>query len=203
MTPDMLPWILARATGFVAVALLAGAMIAGLLVRTRTPVGSLKGSGMVDLHRHLSFLALLATGAHGLFLLLDATVDISPLALVVPGLVPYRPLWTGVGVVAAEIALLVQLSFRVRRRIGARAWRRIHWLTYAAFAGAVIHGIASGTDSASTPAVAFYGGAVGAVAGLTGWRAMSARRGKGTPPRSAPTRQTAAMAQPTPGEAGP
>jgi hypothetical protein len=114
MTAAMLPWILARATGFTALALLTGAMVAGLLVRTRAGVGSLKGGAMVGLHRHLSLLALAATGAHGLFLILDTTVDISPLALVVPGLVPYRPVWTGIGVVAAEIALLVHLSFRVR-----------------------------------------------------------------------------------------
>ena len=201
MTAAMLPWILARATGFTALALLTGAMVAGLLVRTRTPVGSLKGSGMVGLHRHLSLLALAATGAHGLFLMLDTTVDISPLALVVPGLVPYRPVWTGVGVVAAEIALLVHLSFRIRGRIGPRAWRRIHWLTYGAFAAAVVHGLASGTDSASRPALAFYGGAVGAVAGLTGWRATVARRGRGGSTRPAARRQTAVMDRPTSGEA--
>jgi sulfoxide reductase heme-binding subunit YedZ len=201
MTAAMLPWILARATGFTALALLTGAMVAGLLVRTRAGVGSLKGGAMVGLHRHLSLLALAATGAHGLFLILDTTVDISPLALVVPGLVPYRPVWTGIGVVAAEIALLVHLSFRVRGRIGVPWWRRIHWLAYAAFAGAVVHGLASGTDSASRPALAFYGGAVGAVAGLTGWRATSARRRRGRSARSGAGRQTGAMARPASGEA--
>jgi sulfoxide reductase heme-binding subunit YedZ len=179
MTASMLPWVLARATGFVALGLMTSAMLAGLLVRTRAAVGPLKGSGMVDLHRHLSLLALTATAAHGIFLALDSTVDIGPPALVVPGLVPYRPLWTGMGVVAAEIALLVHLSFRVRARIGATTWRRLHWLTYGAFAAAVVHGIASGTDTGSRPALAFYGGAVGAVAGLTGWRAMTGRRGRG------------------------
>ena len=76
------------------------------------------------------------------------------LVLVVPGLVPYRSVWTGIGVLAAEVALLVHLSFRVRKRIGVPMWRRIHWLTYVAFAGAAIHGIASGTDSGSTWAMA-------------------------------------------------
>jgi methionine sulfoxide reductase heme-binding subunit len=174
----MLPWVLARATGMVALMLLAAAMVAGLLVRTRTPVPGLKGSGVVDLHRHLSLLALAATAAHGVFLIADTAVDIEPLALVVPGLVPYRPVWTGIGVVAAELALLVHLSFRARRRIGATVWRRIHWLTYAVFAAAVLHGIGSGTDSGSPWALAMYGGAVGAVAGLTGWRAVTARRGR-------------------------
>jgi methionine sulfoxide reductase heme-binding subunit len=192
MSAEMLPWILARATGMTAIALIGLAMVAGLLVRTRTAVGGLRGSAMVDLHRHLSLLALLAIAAHGALLVMDATVDISPLALVVPGLVPYRPLWTGVGVVAAELALLVHLSFRLRSRLGVRAWRRLHGLTYAVFAGGLVHGIAAGTDTGTTWATALYAGLAGAVAGLTGWRAVTARRPRPAAPARARV-QTRAM----------
>jgi methionine sulfoxide reductase heme-binding subunit len=176
MTAEMIPWVIARSTGFAAFGLLACAMIAGLLVRTRTPVGSVRGAGMVDLHRHFSLLALVAMAIHGTALLFDGTIDVSPLALVVPGLVPYRPVWTGLGVLAAELALLVHLSFRFRRRIGVPTWRRMHWLTYAAFAGAAVHGITSGTDSGSAWATALYGAAIASVAALTGWRASTTRR---------------------------
>lgn len=193
MTLEMLPWIVARATGFTALALMGGAMIAGLLVRTRTPLGTLRGSGVVDLHRHLSFLALGATAVHGLALWLDTAVEIPAAALAVPGLSPYRPVWTGIGVVAAELALLVHLSFRARKRIGATAWRRLHWLVYAAFAGAVAHGIGSGTDTGRPWALALYGGLVGAVAGLTGWRATTARRGNRPAASRSATRQTRPM----------
>lgn len=171
----MLPWVLARATGLAAYALLAGAMLAGLAVRTRT-AAPLKGAEAVDLHRHLSLLALVATAAHGLFLLLDTTVDISPLALVVPGLVPYRPLWTGAGVLALWIMATVHVSFRLRKRIGVAAWRRLHRVTYLAFAGATLHGLLSGTDSASPWALALYGSAAAAVLTMTGWRIAVATR---------------------------
>ncbi len=192
MTAEMLPWVLARATGFTALVLFGCAMVAGLLVRTRTTVPGMKGSGMVDLHRHLSLLALLAVAAHGVFLVLDTAVDIPPWALVVPGLVPYRPVWTSLGVVAAELALLIHLSFRFRGRIGVPVWRRLHWLTYAVFAGGMAHGIGAGTDTGSTWALAIYGGLAGAVCGLTGWRAVTARRTR-RGPRPAPTRQTRPM----------
>lgn len=193
MTPDMLPWILARATGMTAIVLIGGAMVAGLMVRTRTTVGGLKGSGMVDLHRHLSLLGLLAIASHGVFLVLDTSVDIRPLALVVPGLVPYRPLWTGIGVLAAQSAVLVHLSFRFRRRIGVPMWRRLHLLTYAVFAGGVVHGIGSGTDTGSTWAMAVYGGLTGAVCGLTAWRVMTARRRSGTRRDASSSRQNRSM----------
>ena len=191
MTAEMLPWVISRATGFVAFALISGAMVAGLLVRTRAAIGPLRGAGMVDLHRHLSLLGLAAIAVHGGSLLFDRTVDVSPLALVVPGLIPYRPLWTGIGVVAAELALIVHLSFRFRSRIGVKTWRRLHWATYAVFAGGAVHGIASGTDTGSTSAQMLYAGAVGAVAALTGWRAVTARRAPARKPK--PARQTGSV----------
>ena len=77
-------------------------------------------------------------------------------ALVVPGLSPYRPLWTSAGVIAGELMLLVIASFPLRRVIGAKAWRRLHWATYAMFALAAIHGIASGTDTSRPWVMAFY-----------------------------------------------
>ena len=189
MTPEMLPWVISRATGFTAFALIAGAMVAGLLVRTRVAVGPLRGAGMVELHRHLSLLGLLAVAVHGGALLFDATIHPSPADLVVPGLLDYRPVATGIGVVAAELALLIHLSFRHRARLRVRMWRRLHWATYAVFAGGAVHGILSGTDTGARPAQLLYAVAVGAVASLTGWRAVTARRA-GTP-KTARARHTA------------
>jgi sulfoxide reductase heme-binding subunit YedZ len=189
MTLAMLPWVISRATGFTAYAMLTGAMIAGLLVRTREGVGRLKGADAVALHRMLSIGALVLTAIHGSALLLDATIDVPPWALVVPGLIPYRPEWTGIGVIAAEVMLLVHVSFRLRKKIGTKAWRRIHWLAYLAFAGATAHGLASGTDSGRTWALAIYAGAAAAVTALTGWRAVTARKTKRKKARTPDVRQ--------------
>ena len=194
MTPEMLPWVISRATGFTAFALIAGAMVAGLLVRTRVAVGPLKGAGMVDLHRHLSLCALVATAVHGGALLFDATIDVGPAALLVPGLIDYRPVATGIGVVVAELALLVHVSFRYRSKIGPKNWRRLHWGTYAVFLGGAAHGILAGTDTGSLPAQMLYAGAVAAVAALTGWRAVTARRK--AKPKPAPARQTERVEEP-------
>ena len=109
---------------------------------------------------------------HGAALLLDSTVHLSPAALLVPGLSPYRPLATGIGVVAAELMLVVYASFSLRRRIGARNWRRLHWATYAIFAAATVHGLAAGTDSAQPWAFALYLAAIALVVFATAWRAL-------------------------------
>jgi methionine sulfoxide reductase heme-binding subunit len=166
-------WILARASGLTAYLLLTMSVLAGLVVKSRPFGRALKAASATDTHRFLSLLALGAVALHGLALMLDSTIRIRLGALLVPGLSPYRPLWTGLGVVAAELAALIVVSFPLRKRIGARAWRRLHWATYAVFATATVHGLAAGTDTSRPWALGLYLGAVGSVAFATAWRVLT------------------------------
>jgi sulfoxide reductase heme-binding subunit YedZ len=179
MTHDPTFWILARAGGLTAYVLLTLSVLAGLVLKSRPFGARVRAAAVADTHRSLALLALGFTALHGLTLVLDSTVRITPLALVVPGLTSYRPVATALGVVAAELMILVYASFSFRRRLGARNWRRLHWATYAVFALATAHGLAAGTDSGRTVGLALYLGAVGAVATATAWRAASARIPKG------------------------
>lgn len=172
MRSDPTFWILARASGLLAYALLTSSVLAGIVLKARPFGAALKAAVVADLHRFLALLGLGFIALHALALVLDSTVHISVAALFVPGLVPYRPLWSSFGVLTAELMLLVYASSALRRHIGIRAWRRLHWLTYAVFALATVHGFAAGTDGGRPWALALYGGAVGAVAGAAGWRAL-------------------------------
>jgi methionine sulfoxide reductase heme-binding subunit len=164
-------WLLARAGGLAAYAILTLSVLAGLVLKSR-PFARLRPASVTEVHRTLALTGLGALALHGVALVLDATVKVTPLALVVPGLVGYRPLAVAIGVVAAWLFVVVTASFWVRRRIGARVWRRLHWLTYALFAMATVHGVAAGTDTAQPWARGLYLGALGAVAGATAWRAL-------------------------------
>jgi methionine sulfoxide reductase heme-binding subunit len=164
-------WILARASGLLAYMLLTTSVLAGLVVKAR-PFRGLKPAVVTDLHRFLALLGLGAIALHGTALVLDQTVRITPVALVVPGLVPYRPLWTALGVLAFELMVLVYASFSLRRRIGVKAWRRLHWFTYAIFGLATVHGLAAGTDTGHPWVLALYGSAVGGVLAAATWRAL-------------------------------
>jgi sulfoxide reductase heme-binding subunit YedZ len=165
-------WILARAGGLLAYVLLTSSVLAGLVLKARPFGTTLKPAAITDLHRFLALLGLGAVFLHGLALVLDTAVPISVADLLVPGLAPYRPLATGLGVLAAELMLVVYASFALRKRIGTRNWRRLHWATYLIFALATIHGLAAGTDSGTTWALALYGAATGAVIAATAWRAL-------------------------------
>jgi methionine sulfoxide reductase heme-binding subunit len=166
-------WILARASGLTAYALITAAVVAGRVVKSRPLGRALKAASATDVHRFLSLLSLGAVAVHGTALVLDSTVRIGPSALLVPGLAPYRPVSTGFGVVSAEMAALVVLSFSVRKKIGATVWRKLHWATYLIFATATAHGLGAGTDSTHSWAFALYLAAVGSVVFATTWRALT------------------------------
>lgn len=172
MKADPSFWYLARASGLLAYALLTMSVLAGLVLKARPFDRLLRPAAVTDLHRFLAFLGLGSIAIHGTALVFDNAVEISPLALLVPGLVPYRPLATALGTLAALGMLLVYVSFPLRKRIGARTWRRLHWLTYGIFALATAHGIAAGSSTHETWALALYGMATGAVLGATAWRAL-------------------------------
>jgi methionine sulfoxide reductase heme-binding subunit len=172
MKSDPTFWILARASGIVAYALLSATVLAGLVLKAR-PFGTLvKPATITDLHRFLALLGLGALSLHALALVLDNAVPIGIADVLVPGIAPYRPFWTGLGVLAAELLLIVYASFAVRKRIGPRNWRRLHWATYLIFALATLHGLTAGTDSGTTWALALYGSATGAVFAATAWRVL-------------------------------
>jgi sulfoxide reductase heme-binding subunit YedZ len=166
-------WILARASGLTAYVVLTLSVLAGLVVTSRPFGRTLKAASATDTHKFLSLLALGAVAIHGLTLTLDKTVRIGFAALLVPGLSGYRPLATALGVLAAELAALIIVSFPLRRRIGARVWRRLHWATYGVFGLATAHGLAAGTDSSQRWAFGLYLGAVFAVAAATAWRVLT------------------------------
>jgi sulfoxide reductase heme-binding subunit YedZ len=177
-------WLLARASGLTAYAFLTASVVAGLVLKSRPFGRSLKPGAVTDVHRFLALLGLGMLALHGLSLMLDRTLRMPLAGLLLPGGSTYRPAAVAVGVVAAELMALIYLSFLVRRRIGARNWRRLHWATYLVFLLATVHGVAAGTDSVQPWAHDVYLGAVGAVAFATAWRAL------GRPIRPATERST-------------
>ncbi len=172
-------WFAARAMGLTAYVLATGSVLFGLASATRT--GNPKpGLGFVnDVHRALSLLTLVAIGGHVSFLALDQYARFGPVDLLVPFRSWYRPAWTGLGVVAAYLAVLVYASFYVRSQIGYRTWRVFHYVSFAIFAFGTIHGLLAGTDSSALWARAIYAGAITSVAVMFAYRLA---RGSGHQP---------------------
>lgn len=138
-------WMFSRATGLLAYVALSIDVVAGLLVSTRSDRWIPRGQ-LVDIHGWLSPLALALVFAHGVVLLADGYIRFDVVDLFVPFASSRWPLVVGVGVLAGYLILVVHLSFGMRKRIGTTTWRRLHYLSFAAFVLVTIHAIAAGTD---------------------------------------------------------
>jgi sulfoxide reductase heme-binding subunit YedZ len=92
--------------------------------------------------------------------------------LVVPFAAGYRPFWTGLGIVAAELLLALALANRYRNRLSYRVWRRLHYLNFVVWVAATAHGLGSGTDRGSALLLALYVAATTAIGALTVRRVM-------------------------------
>jgi DMSO/TMAO reductase YedYZ heme-binding membrane subunit len=108
------------------------------------------------LHQDLASIGLALALVHAAVLMIDRSVPYSPAELLVPFSGPYRPIWVGIGQLTLGISIVVLFSFYVRKRIGQRSWRRLHYLSFLAFVGATAHGLMAGTDTAAAWVSAGY-----------------------------------------------
>jgi len=138
-------WLAGRSAGMVAMLLITSSVILGLAMAARAIPSRWRRDAM-RLHQHLALIALGAIAAHGLLLAADPWLKAGVKGIVVPFAIGYRPLWTGLGIIGGYLAAILALSFYVRRRIGARLWRRMHRFTVVVYVLALGHALGSGTD---------------------------------------------------------
>lgn len=143
-------WLVSRAAGIVALTLISLSVLIGLTMATKILRRPGLPRKLARLHEHLALVALGAIGVHGVTLLGDHWLHPSVGALLVPFTLGYRPIFTGLGIIAGYLAALFALSFYVRRQIGARLWRKLHRGTVVVWILGVVHTIGAGTD-ATTP----------------------------------------------------
>jgi len=142
--------LVSRASGVVALGLGTVAVLLGLTMSTKL-LRRRPGAGrtLMRLHEHVALVALAATAAHGLALLGDPWLRPGLRGLLVPFAMSYRPLYTGLGILAGYLAAALALSYYARRRIGAERWRKLHRATVLAWLLAVAHTLGAGSDGAA------------------------------------------------------
>lgn len=157
-------WYLTRGTGTVALLLLTGSVVLGVLGSVRFDAGPRWPRFTIDaLHRDVSLLVIVFLVLHVLTSVLDSFAPISLLDAVVPFAGTYRPFWLGLGAVSFDLLIALVVTSLARRRLGYRSWRAIHWLAYASWPVAVFHGLGTGSDSMAWWMLALTGACVAAV----------------------------------------
>jgi predicted ferric reductase len=140
-------WMLTRASGAVSLLLLTAAFALGIADVARWRSRTWPRFAVDALHRNLALTALAFVALHVVTTVLDRFVHIGLLAAVVPFSNSYKGFWLGLGAVAFDLFLALIVTSLLRRRIGLRAWRAVHWAAYACWPVALAHALGTGTDA--------------------------------------------------------
>jgi ferric reductase like protein len=158
-------WYLSRGTGAITLVLLTGTVVLGIAGTLRWRPGAGVPRFLVDgLHRNLSLLVVVLLAAHVLTAVLDPFAHLRVVDAVVPLASSYRPLWLGFGALALDLLIALIVTSLVRARLGLRAWRAVHWIAYACWPVALLHGLGTGTDASAPWLQALTALCAGAVA---------------------------------------
>ena len=150
-------WYLSRGSALVAYGLLWLSMVLGVGV-TNKLAAKWTGLGKAnDLHQYVSILGIAFGLFHGLILLGDQYSQFKLVQILVPfATTTFRPLAVGLGQIGFYLWLIILGSFYVRKRIGSKAWRFIHYFTYLTYAGILIHALLAGTDAGLKATQIYY-----------------------------------------------
>ena len=185
-------WFITRGSGLVTLILLTLSVALGVANVQRLQTARVPRFVINAVHRNASLLAVVFLAIHIVTVLLDGYVHIRLIDAVVPFGAGYRPLWVGLGAIALDLMLAVVVTSLLRRHIGYRGWRATHWLAYACWPVALLHGLGTGSDAGTTWMQVVTGVCVAIVAAAVlsrlSERHLERRRGTATVAASAAVR---------------
>ncbi len=191
-------WYLMRGSGLVALVLLSVTVALGVVGVKRW--GSTRWPRVVTagLHRNVSLLAVCFLGVHIATALIDSWIGLRWFGVVIPFQSTYRPIWVGMGALALDLLVAVIATSLLRRHIGLRTWRLVHWATWVLWPMALVHALGSGTDIGSGWGLGIDLTCVAMVLAAVVWRVWPAASRTASPSRSGLRAPASASASPSP-----
>jgi methionine sulfoxide reductase heme-binding subunit len=164
-------------TGVIAMVLLTVTAVLGILVNRRVRLPGLPRFASLSVHRYASLLALAFLALHILTAVLVSYAGIGVAAALIPFTCAGDRLWIGIGAVASDLVVALVVTSLLRRHIGRRTWRALHWLAYACWPAAMAHSIGIGTGMRSGRLLDLALACMLAVLGAGAWRLAETVRG--------------------------
>jgi len=170
-------WYLSRGAGFVALGLLWVSMMLGIGITNKLARLWPGIPPTMAIHEYTGLLGLFFAGFHALVLLGDKYSQYRLVQLLMPfGSLQYRPKWVALGQLGFYAWFIIAITFYIRRAIGRKTWRVIHYASFICYLGALIHGLMSGTDTAAIWAQDFYWITGGTLLFLLVYRILTSRK---------------------------
>jgi len=169
-------WYATRATGLVTLLLLTASVLLGVLTAGRFASQRWPRFLSQGLHRNISLLVLVFLALHVGTTVIDTYTSISLTAAFIPFTSSYKTVWLSLGAVACDLLLALVVTSLLRKRIGHRPWRLVHWLAYACWPVAVVHGLGIGTDRNATWVFVLTLACALAVVAVATWRVVVAAK---------------------------
>ena len=168
---------ISAATGVISMVLLTAVAVLGILVNRRVRLPGLPRFAGLSLHRFVSLLALGFLAVHILTAIIAPFARIRLAAAMIPFVAASDPFWLGLGAVAFDLMLALVVTSLLRRHVGRRTWRALHWLAYACWPAAMAHSIGTGNGMRAGRLLDLAIVCILAVLAAAGWRLAAVLRG--------------------------
>ncbi len=142
-------WLAGRASGLLALVLVTISVGIGLTMAGKVMRRPGLSRKLLAIHEQTALAGLVAIAVHGITLLGDPWLNPGIAGVTVPFAIGFRPLAVAFGIVGGYLAALLGLSYYLRKRIGARLWRKAHRATVVVWALGMIHAFSAGTDASA------------------------------------------------------
>ncbi len=169
-------WIVSRSSGIVAFVLVTISVFLGLTMAGKPVRQPGVNRTLKTLHEQTALAALVAIGVHGLGILLDPWLKPGVIGVTVPFALSLHRFWIGFGIVGGYMAVLLGLSFYLRKQIGPKLWRTAHRATIVVYVLALFHALGAGSDTGSLIFLAWAVGSGAPIALLFVYRLGVGRR---------------------------
>jgi len=166
-------WYVSRATGLVCLILLTLSVVLGITAATRLASANWPRFVTQGLHRNVSLFVVILLAGHVTAVVVDDYVPIHVSDVIIPFQAGYRPFWLGLGVVSLDLLIALVITSLFRLRLGYGTWRVVHWISYASWPLAIVHGLGTGSDSRHTWVLGLTVGCAVAVLLAIAWRIVS------------------------------
>jgi methionine sulfoxide reductase heme-binding subunit len=171
-------WLASRASGLVALVMVTVSVFLGLTMAGKVMRRPGLSRKLLAIHEQTALAGLVAIAVHGIALLGDPWLHPGVAGVAVPFALGFRTAFTGLGIIGGYLAALLGLSYYVRRRVGAKLWRKAHRATVVVYVLGLTHALGAGTDATAVWFRWWVLVTTPIVGGLFVYRVLSARAKK-------------------------